>query len=180
MRDFIGDSSLVIVYGDVLTDMNLHDLLAFHREVTTRDSAAGVTLSLCHVNNPTEVGLVDMASEQPGASLSWCVQAAGSSTLPSCEPICSTFSMLQPASPKEQTGSSIRLLHRAKGRLRRQRALPGRARSGPGLSRLRQPSRTCRRHLARSGSSDPGESSRDRKLSAGGVWAGPRFGYLCC
>jgi len=63
MRDFIGDSPLVIVYGDVLTDMSLHDLLAFHREATTRDSAAGVTLSLCHVNNPTEVGLVDMASD---------------------------------------------------------------------------------------------------------------------
>lgn len=64
MRDFIGDSSLVIVYGDVLTDMNLHDLLAFHRQVTTRDSRAGVTLSLYHVNNPTEVGLVDMDSNE--------------------------------------------------------------------------------------------------------------------
>lgn len=60
MRDFIGDSPLVVVYGDVLTDMNLHDLLAFHRRVTARDSAAGVTLSLYRVTNPTEVGLVDM------------------------------------------------------------------------------------------------------------------------
>ncbi len=63
MRDFIGDSPLVIVYGDVLTDINLHDLLAFHRQVTTRDSAAAVTLSLYHVSNPTEVGLVDLDSD---------------------------------------------------------------------------------------------------------------------
>ena len=60
MRDFIGDSPLVVVYGDVLTDMSLQELLSFHYQVTTRDPKAGVTLSLYHVNNPTEVGLVDM------------------------------------------------------------------------------------------------------------------------
>ncbi len=57
---FLRDDPLVVVYGDVLTDLDLGALLAFHRQMAARDPALGVTLSLYHVPNPTEVGLVGL------------------------------------------------------------------------------------------------------------------------
>jgi mannose-1-phosphate guanylyltransferase len=62
LRSFFKDAPFVVVYGDVLTNLNLQALLAFHHETVQRDPATGVTLSLYHVPNPTEVGLVEMDS----------------------------------------------------------------------------------------------------------------------
>lgn len=47
------DETFVVVYGDVLTDLDYRRLIRFHR-----DKRALLTLSLYHVDNPTEVGLV--------------------------------------------------------------------------------------------------------------------------
>jgi NDP-sugar pyrophosphorylase family protein len=58
LADFLGGGPFVVVYGDVLTDLNLRDLLALHHERAVRDANTGVTMSLYHVPNPTEVGLV--------------------------------------------------------------------------------------------------------------------------
>ena len=55
---FVGDSPLVVAYGDVLTDLNLGALLAYHARKRETDPNTGVTMSLYHVDNPTEVGLV--------------------------------------------------------------------------------------------------------------------------
>ncbi len=54
LEHFLNDTFFV-VYGDVLTDLDYGALLRFHRE---RRSL--VTLSLYHVDNPTEVGLVGL------------------------------------------------------------------------------------------------------------------------
>ncbi len=60
IRDWVDGSTLVLVYGDVLTDLDLSAMLDFHRGVQRRDPSAAVTMSLYHVPNPTEVGLVGM------------------------------------------------------------------------------------------------------------------------
>jgi NDP-sugar pyrophosphorylase family protein len=60
IKDWVDGSTLVLVYGDVLTDLDLHAMLDFHRGVQRRDPSAAVTMSLYHVPNPTEVGLVGM------------------------------------------------------------------------------------------------------------------------
>jgi NDP-sugar pyrophosphorylase family protein len=60
IKDWVGESTLAVVYGDVLTDLNLDGLIAFHRHAVQRDPATGVTMSLYRVPNPTEVGLVGM------------------------------------------------------------------------------------------------------------------------
>jgi mannose-1-phosphate guanylyltransferase len=52
LQSFLAETFLVI-YGDVLTNMDYDRLTAFHRAVD-----ALVTLSLYRVDNPTEVGLV--------------------------------------------------------------------------------------------------------------------------
>lgn len=57
---FVDDQPLVVVYGDVLTDVDLGELMRYHNGVVARDPSAGVTMSLYHVPNPTEVGLVGM------------------------------------------------------------------------------------------------------------------------
>ncbi|NOX60914.1 MAG: nucleotidyltransferase family protein [Chloroflexi bacterium] len=54
------DRPLLVVYGDVLTDMNLRDLLLFHHQNAANDANTGATLSLYRVPNVTEVGLVDI------------------------------------------------------------------------------------------------------------------------
>ena len=59
LADFFRDGPFVVVYGDVLTDLNLSALLAFHQKKLQEDPATGLTLSLMSVPNPTEVGLVD-------------------------------------------------------------------------------------------------------------------------
>lgn len=57
---FVDDAPLVVVYGDILTDVDLRALLSFHHENVVRDPSTGITLSLYPVPNPTEVGLVGM------------------------------------------------------------------------------------------------------------------------
>jgi len=53
---------LIVIYGDVLTDLDLNALLREHRKNVARDPKTGLTLALYPVPNPTEVGLVDMDS----------------------------------------------------------------------------------------------------------------------
>ncbi len=60
IRDWVDASTLVLVYGDVLTDLDLRAMLDFHRDAQRRDPSAAITMSLYHVPNPTEVGLVGM------------------------------------------------------------------------------------------------------------------------
>ncbi len=57
LADFL-DRTFVVVYGDVLTDLDLPALLAFHR-----DRAALLTMALYHVPNPTECGIVGLAED---------------------------------------------------------------------------------------------------------------------
>ena len=52
---------IVVVYGDVLTDMDLGRLMAFHRG---RGGQPHVTLSLCHAPNPWECGVVAVDGDQ--------------------------------------------------------------------------------------------------------------------
>ena len=60
LSTFADKHPLVVVYGDVLTDLDLTALIAAHNRFVALDPSAGVTMSLYHVNNPTEVGLVGM------------------------------------------------------------------------------------------------------------------------
>ena len=60
LNGFVDGGPLVVMYGDVLTDLDLSALLAFHSQALARDPSARVTMSLYHVPNPTEVGLVGM------------------------------------------------------------------------------------------------------------------------
>ncbi|MCL4507636.1 MAG: sugar phosphate nucleotidyltransferase [Chloroflexi bacterium] len=57
---FADGRPLVIVYGDVLTDLDLSALIADHNKHVAMDPSAGVTMSLYRAPNPTEVGLVGM------------------------------------------------------------------------------------------------------------------------
>ena len=53
--------TFIVVYGDVLTNMNLERLLTFHREVNAGDgSNSGATLSLYRVPNPAACGIVEL------------------------------------------------------------------------------------------------------------------------
>jgi mannose-1-phosphate guanylyltransferase/phosphomannomutase len=60
IRDWVDGGTLVLVYGDVLTDLNINAMLRFHYEAARKDPDLMVTMSLYHVPNPTEVGLVGM------------------------------------------------------------------------------------------------------------------------
>jgi NDP-sugar pyrophosphorylase family protein len=60
MDGFLNGGPLVVVYGDVLTDLDLDALLDVHVQTIMRDPSAGVTMSLYHVPNPTEVGMVGL------------------------------------------------------------------------------------------------------------------------
>lgn len=57
LADFL-DRTFVVVYGDVLTDLDLRALLAFHR---LRGSV--LTMALYRVPNPTECGIVGLAPD---------------------------------------------------------------------------------------------------------------------
>jgi mannose-1-phosphate guanylyltransferase/phosphomannomutase len=59
LESFLTETFLV-VYGDVLTDLNLADLVAFHREALWDAHAPVVTLALYEVENPTECGIVEL------------------------------------------------------------------------------------------------------------------------
>jgi mannose-1-phosphate guanylyltransferase/phosphomannomutase len=60
LNGFATGGPLVVMYGDVLTDLDLSALLAFHNQTRARDPLTRVTMSLYHVPNPTEVGLVEL------------------------------------------------------------------------------------------------------------------------
>lgn len=60
IKDWVDGNPLVLVYGDVLTDLDLRAMLDFHHQTLRRDPLSTVTMSLYHVPNPTEVGLVGM------------------------------------------------------------------------------------------------------------------------
>jgi NDP-sugar pyrophosphorylase family protein len=49
-----------VVYGDVLTDLDLSDLRAAHHLNAAREPGLGATLALHRVANPTEKGLVGL------------------------------------------------------------------------------------------------------------------------
>jgi phosphoheptose isomerase/UTP-glucose-1-phosphate uridylyltransferase len=57
---FAGDQPVIVAYGDVLTDFDLGALMEFHARARQSDPGLAATLSLYHVTNPTEVGLVDL------------------------------------------------------------------------------------------------------------------------
>jgi len=54
IADFF-DRTFVVIYGDLLTDVNLKKMMDFHRF-----KKGMATVGLYHVNNPTECGLVGM------------------------------------------------------------------------------------------------------------------------
>jgi NDP-sugar pyrophosphorylase family protein len=60
-RYFAGEP-FVVVYGDVLTDLDLRRLVREHLGHLSADKQTAVTMSLYHVDNPCEVGLVDLQS----------------------------------------------------------------------------------------------------------------------
>lgn len=63
LTSFFQDGPFVVVYGDVLTDLDLSALMAAHERNRQRDPSTGATISLMSVPNPTEVGLVDLAAD---------------------------------------------------------------------------------------------------------------------
>ncbi|HZY44390.1 MAG TPA: sugar phosphate nucleotidyltransferase [Anaerolineae bacterium] len=60
LNGFAISGSLVVVYGDVLTNLDLRGLMAFHRQQLARDPLLGVTLSLQRLPNPIGKGLVEL------------------------------------------------------------------------------------------------------------------------
>lgn len=60
LNGFVDGSPLVVVYGDVLTNLDLAGLLAFHCQAVARDPSAGVALSLHRIDNPAGKGLVEV------------------------------------------------------------------------------------------------------------------------
>lgn len=60
IKDWVDGAPLLVVYGDVLTDLDLRAFVRAHMHNVRRDPTTAVTLSLYHVPNPTEVGLVGM------------------------------------------------------------------------------------------------------------------------
>src|SRR5262245_43546937 len=60
LADYFSDAPFVVVYGDVITDLELSNLVAFHAE---RPLHPAITLSLYRVANPTECGIADLDRE---------------------------------------------------------------------------------------------------------------------
>lgn len=58
IREWVGDSPLLIAYGDVLTDMDLAAMAHYHETQRLAIAELAATVSLYRVTNPTEVGLV--------------------------------------------------------------------------------------------------------------------------
>ncbi len=55
------DAAFVVVYGDVLTDLDLTKLIRLHKRFQ-KEQNAQATLALYRVTNPTECGIVDLAN----------------------------------------------------------------------------------------------------------------------
>ena len=75
LADFLGDppadtgnyrAPFVVVYGDVLTDLDLGELLRFHRVHVDGRGGPALTMGLYRVGNPTQVGLVEIDSPGGG------------------------------------------------------------------------------------------------------------------
>ena len=57
------DSTFVVFYGDVLTDLDIGALAAFHKKKLVSQTPSGspiVTLALYHVENPSAAGIVEI------------------------------------------------------------------------------------------------------------------------
>lgn len=57
------DEPFVVLYGDVLTNVDLGRLVDFHRQSRTKAGGSVLTMALYHVPNPTECGLVELDSQ---------------------------------------------------------------------------------------------------------------------
>ncbi|GAI49270.1 unnamed protein product, partial [marine sediment metagenome] len=53
------DSTFVVLNGDIFTDLNIGDMLAFHQR-----KGAKATIALTQVDNPNAFGLVETASDR--------------------------------------------------------------------------------------------------------------------
>jgi NDP-sugar pyrophosphorylase family protein len=75
-QDFIaGEATFLVVNGDVLTDLDLTAMLAFHRA-----KASQITISLTRVDDPSHFGVVDQA---PGGQLQRFVEKPPAGAAPS-------------------------------------------------------------------------------------------------
>lgn len=57
---YLGDGPFVVAYGDVLTDLDLGELLALHNKKVAQDPRTGITMALYRVPDPTQVGIVEI------------------------------------------------------------------------------------------------------------------------
>jgi NDP-sugar pyrophosphorylase family protein len=64
LTSFWGGQPFVVVYGDVLTDLDLTALLDAHLSHRQANPRSAITMALYSVSNPTEVGLVEMDSNR--------------------------------------------------------------------------------------------------------------------
>jgi len=70
LHSFLADGPFLVVYGDVLTDLDLAALCAFHsRQLAADGGRPGLTMALYHVLNPTQVGLVELDEPDGGRVL---------------------------------------------------------------------------------------------------------------
>ncbi|HEY4723344.1 MAG TPA: nucleotidyltransferase family protein, partial [Anaerolineae bacterium] len=60
LNGFLQGGPLVVVYGDVLTNLDLRALLAFHHQAVVRNPATGATLGLQRLPNPVGKGVVEL------------------------------------------------------------------------------------------------------------------------
>jgi NDP-sugar pyrophosphorylase family protein len=63
LRAWVGAHPLLVVYGDVLSDLNVRELVEFHALQRRMVPNLAVSLVLYRVNNPTEVGLVGLDAD---------------------------------------------------------------------------------------------------------------------
>ncbi len=64
LRNWVGLHPLLVVYGDVLTDLDVRELAEFHALKRRIIPNLAGSLALYRVNNPTEVGLVGLEPNQ--------------------------------------------------------------------------------------------------------------------
>jgi len=67
---FLSDGTFVVVYGDVLTNLDLTALVRFHRERLAADGVCrALTMALYRVPDPTQAGVVELDNPQGGRVL---------------------------------------------------------------------------------------------------------------
>lgn len=57
---FVAEGPLLVVYGDVLTDLDLLELMSHHSERVLLDPSTAATLAVHHVPEPSRAGLVEL------------------------------------------------------------------------------------------------------------------------